>query len=132
MSAAGTIAILTDRIVSLLWLLLSVGSHGSGNSLQDPDAMDLLVPLFVGKPQTILLVAVVFIAVDLALRFRWPGLARHPGALRIGAIAWGVYAGWEWLVQLRTPEANIRVDLLLIWPALMILSAWALLRTLRA
>ena len=80
MSAAGTVAILTDRIVSLPWLLLSVGSHGSGNGLQDPDAMDLLVSLFVDKPQAILAVAVAFIAGDLALRFRWPGLARRPAA----------------------------------------------------
>jgi hypothetical protein len=93
--------------------------------------MDLLVSLFVGKPQAILVVAVAFIACFLALRFRWQGLARHPRALWIGAIAWGIYAGWEWLVQMKTPEANIRVDLLLIWPTLMILSAWSLLRAFR-
>ncbi|CAK6690446.1 hypothetical protein VB716_10910 [Synechococcus sp. CCY9201] len=93
--------------------------------------MDLLVSLFVGKPQAILAVAVAFIAGDLALRFRWPGLARHPRALWIGAIAWGSYAGWEWLVQMKTPEANIRVDLLVIWPVLAILSTWSLLRAFR-
>lgn len=93
--------------------------------------MDLLVSLFVGNPQTILFVAVAFIAGDRALRFRWPGLARHPGALLIGAIAWGRYAGWEWLVQLRTSEANIRVDLQVIWPVLAILSTWSILRTCR-
>jgi hypothetical protein len=58
--------------------------------------------------------ALAFIAGSLALGFRWHGLGRHPRALWIGAIAWGIYAGWEWLVQMRTPEANIRVDLLLI------------------
>jgi hypothetical protein len=30
-----------------------------------------------------------------------------------------------------TPEANIRVDLLIIWPILAILSAWALYRVAR-
>lgn len=94
------------------------------------ETMDPLVSLLVGKPQVIAMVAVAFLAAYLALRFLWPGLARHPVALLIGAIAWG-YAAWEWLVQLRTPEANIRVDLLLIWPVLAILSAWSLLRTFR-
>jgi hypothetical protein len=93
--------------------------------------MDLLVSLFVGKPQAIFFVAVAFFAGSLALGFHRQGLARHPRALWIGAIAWGIYAGWEWLVQMRTPEANIRVDLLLIWPTLMILSAWSLLRAFR-
>jgi hypothetical protein len=40
-------------------------------------------------------------------------------------------AGWEWLVLVRTPEADIRVDLLLIWPAMLILTVWSLWRTLR-
>jgi len=43
----------------------------------------------------------------------------------------GSYAGWEWLILVRTPEANIRVDLLLISPALAVLSAWAVYRSLR-
>ncbi len=86
--------------------------------------MELLFWLFVGKPPAILMVAVVFLTGFLALRFLWPGQARHPGALLIGAIAWGSYAGWEWLVQFRTPEANIRVDLLVIWPVLAIPSTW--------
>jgi len=47
------------------------------------------------------------------------------------AATWLLYALWEWLVNVRTPEANIRVDLLLIWPVLAALSAWALFRALR-
>jgi hypothetical protein len=93
--------------------------------------MDLLVSLLVGKPHAILLVAAAFFAGHLALRHFKPGLARHPGALLIGAIAWGSYAAWEGLLLLRTPEANIRVDLLLIWPMLFLLSAWSLLRRFR-
>ena len=49
----------------------------------------------------------------------------------MAAGAWALYAAWEWLVQVRTPEANIRVDLLVIWPALALLSAWGLFRALR-
>lgn len=38
-------------------------------------------------------------------------------------------AAWEWLVQLRTKEANLRVDQLLIWP---VLWAWRFLRAFRS
>jgi hypothetical protein len=41
------------------------------------------------------------------------------------------FAAWESAVMTRTPEANIRVDLLVIWPALLAASGWALWRTLR-
>jgi hypothetical protein len=70
--------------------------------------MDLLAWMLVGKPHVILLVAVTFVAGHLALRYLWRGL-----------------------VLLRTSEANIRVDLLLIWPMLFLLSAWSLLRRFR-
>jgi len=56
---------------------------------------------------------------------------RHPRSLLIATTAWGLYATWEWLVQIRTPEANIRVDLLVIWPVLAILTAWMLFRAFR-
>ncbi|MDH4104570.1 MAG: hypothetical protein OEV39_00445 [Gammaproteobacteria bacterium] len=42
-----------------------------------------------------------------------------------------VFAAWEWLVMVRTPEANIRVDLLLIWQAALVVVVWSLVRTLR-
>ncbi len=93
--------------------------------------MQFLASLFVAKPLNILAVAVVLLAGYLALRFTALGIARHPRPLLMAAIAWGLYAAWEWLVQIKTPEANIRVDLLVIWPVLAILSAWALFRALR-
>jgi ABC-type proline/glycine betaine transport system permease subunit len=93
--------------------------------------VDLLTSLFVGKPQNILAAAVVFLAGYLALRFTALGISRHPRPLLIASAAWGFYAAWERLVQIRTPEANIRVDLLVIWPVLAILSAWALFRAFR-
>jgi len=43
----------------------------------------------------------------------------------------GAYAAWEWLVQIQTSEANIRADLLLIWPVLVAVSGWALFRAFR-
>ena len=93
--------------------------------------MELLASLFVGKPQNILLVAVLFLAGYLVLRFTTIGIARHPRSLCIASTVWGLYAAWEWLVQIKTPETNIRVDLLVIWPVLAILSAWTLYRAFR-
>jgi hypothetical protein len=93
--------------------------------------MELLASLFVGKPLNILALAVLFLAGYLTLRFTALGKARHPRSLLIASAAWGLYAAWEWLVQIKTPEANIRVDLIVIWPVLAILSAWMLFRAFR-
>ena len=93
--------------------------------------MEFLASLFVQKPLSALLVAAAFLAGHLALRMTALGAGRHPRWLLVAAIAWGLYAAWEWLIRVRTPEANIRVDLLLIWPVLALLSAWALFRAFR-
>jgi hypothetical protein len=65
--------------------------------------------LLVGRPLDILIVALLLAA----------------------AAAWLVHAGREWLVMVRTPEANIRVDLLVIWPVLVVPSLWCVVRALR-
>ncbi len=89
--------------------------------------MDTLATWFVGQPLHILLVALPFAA--LAWWPRKPGAAvRSNTAMAWAAGAWLAYAGWEALVQWRTPEADLRVDLLLIWPLLVLLSGWALIR----
>ena len=93
--------------------------------------MNFLASLFVAKPFNILVVAGAFCAGYLALRFTAFGTARHPRPILVAAIAWALYAAWEWLVLVKTPEANIRIDLLIIWPALALLSAWALFRVFR-
>ena len=93
--------------------------------------MEALSSLFVGKPINILAVAGVILAGYFLLRLTDAGSCRHPRALLVGAAAWVFYAAWEWLVQFKTPEANIRVDLIVIWPVLAILSAWALFRAFR-
>jgi ABC-type proline/glycine betaine transport system permease subunit len=93
--------------------------------------MELLASLFVDKPLNILAMAFLFLAGYLALRFTALGITRHPRLLLIASTAWGLYASWEWLVKIKTPEANIRVDLLVMWPVLAILSAWALFRAFR-
>ena len=93
--------------------------------------MELLASLFVGKPLNILVLAVLFLAGYLVLRFTELGISRHPRTLLIATTAWGLYAAWEWLIQIKTPEANIRVDLLVIWPVLAILSVWVIFRAFR-
>jgi hypothetical protein len=93
--------------------------------------MEFIASLFVHKPLNILLVAAVFVAGYLALRLSSIGEGKHAGALLVPIIAWVAYAIWEWLVMTRTPEANIRFDLLVIWPVLLILSIWFVVRALR-
>lgn len=93
--------------------------------------MEFLGTLFVGKPYNILVVAAVLFAVFLARRTRRFGASGHPRPLLYASIAWLVYAAWELLVLIRTPEANIRLDLLVIWPILAIVSAWGLFRAFR-
>lgn len=93
--------------------------------------MELIGSLFIGKPLSILAVALVFLAGYLATRFTGLGGERAVTPLLIASVGWGLYAAWEWLIQVRTPEADMRVDVLVIWPVMAILSAWALYRTLR-
>ena len=92
---------------------------------------DLLAGWLVAQPAHILLVAA-------ALAASW-ALARatvlrndsKANALWVPAVLWLAYAGWEWLVVTQSPDANIRVDLLLIWPLLALTMAWALWRAVR-
>jgi hypothetical protein len=93
--------------------------------------MQWLASIFVGRPLNIALVGAVFLAWHAALRVRAAGAGRPPRMLLVAAAAWLAYAAWEWLVQVRTPEADIRVDLLVIWPVLAVLSLWAVFRAVR-
>ncbi len=93
--------------------------------------MEFLASLLVAKPLSILAVAALFLVGHLALRFTALGASRRPRTAPRSRRHVGALAFWEWAVQVRTPEANIRVDLLVIWPALAVLSARALFRSLR-
>ena len=90
--------------------------------------MEQLALLFVGKPVSILMVAAVFHAAYLAQRYLGFGSNRHPRSFLMVTFAWALYAAWEGLVLSRTPEANIRVDLMVIWPTLLVLSIWFTVR----
>jgi len=93
--------------------------------------LNFLGSLFVAKPLNILVVAVLFVAVYLVMRVTELGAKRNARSVLIASCAWGLYAAWELLVLIKTPDANIRVDLLVIWPVLAILSLWALFRVFR-
>ncbi|WP_066964198.1 hypothetical protein [Microbulbifer sp. Q7] len=92
--------------------------------------MEFLASLFVGKPQNILAVAAVFFLIYVTLRVSWPGAGGGHRSLLIASFAWGLYAIWELLVLAITPEANIRADLLVLWPVLGVISAWAVYKIL--
>ena len=93
--------------------------------------MEMLSSLLVGKPLNIVAVAVVFLVAYFLQQLTGIGSDRHPRALIVVAVIWALYAAWEWLVVTRTPEANIRIDLLLIWPIVLIISIWFAIRALR-
>jgi hypothetical protein len=44
----------------------------------------------------------------------------------VPAVASRACAGWERLVLVKSPEADIRFDLLLLWPVIVLASRWAL------
>jgi hypothetical protein len=90
--------------------------------------LEPLVHWLVLQPAHIFAVAGLHVALWVLLRTTL--LRNQPGAnvLWLPAALWLGYAAWEWLVLARTPEANIRVDLLVIWPVLFLTSLWAFVR----
>ena len=93
--------------------------------------MQTLAALLVQKPLNILAVAALFAIGYLLLRFTGLGEKRHPAALLVPAAGWLLYAAWEGLVVWKSPEANIRADLMLIWPLLLVVSIWFSIRAVR-
>lgn len=93
--------------------------------------MEILGLLFAGKPFNSVAVAAVFVALYLARRSRNGGADYHSRWPLAAVAGWLIYGAWKWLILVRTPGANIRVDLLLIYPSLGLLSVWALYRLIR-
>ena len=61
-------------------------------------------------------------------------LQRPSGLVAVAAFAWAAYGAYEYLMYARvlcSGECNIRVDLLLLYPALGVLSVVALYRAIR-
>ena len=76
------------------------------------------------------------LALGAAYAVLWAALRAGPSRRKANALLLPVafclaFAAWEWLVLIRTPEADVRVDLLLIWPAWLILTPWSLWQPLR-
>jgi hypothetical protein len=84
---------------------------------------------FVHHPLRIAALSAGYLALWSALRSS--RLGHRANALLLPFAFCLVFAAWEWLVSVRTPEANIRVDLLLVWPALLFLTVWALISAFR-
>jgi hypothetical protein len=93
--------------------------------------LEALAHGLVQQPGHILLIAAAHLALWAACRATVLRNAQGANVLWVPALLWLAYAAWEWLVLVRTPEANIRADLLVIWPALALVTLWALLRTVR-
>jgi membrane-associated phospholipid phosphatase len=81
---------------------------------------------FVAHPERAAAVATALLIIFLTL-----GSVRQvwPWSLLWAAIIWAIYTIWEWIILLQ--EANIRVDLLLIYPMLLVSTLWALWSTFR-
>jgi hypothetical protein len=107
------------RIMKLLrWIMFEVSDM--------PEWTRLPLRPFVWHPERIALVALAFLAGYFVLRRRCPGAVRWP--LLIGALAWAEFAVCE-LGRLRE-QADIRIDLMLLYPVLVLLTLAGLLPSL--
>ena len=87
--------------------------------------MHFLANLLVGKPLSIFLIAVAFFIAYLIVRnFSHRRRAKYLG---ITTIFWLLYAACELLIKIKTPDADIRVDLLVIWPVIFVLSLFSII-----
>jgi hypothetical protein len=92
----------------------------------NPGMLEVMSGWLVQQPGHIALVAAGNLAVWALCRATVLRAAQGYNRLWVPAILWLAYAAWEWLVLVRTPDANIRVDLLLIWPVIALTTLWAL------
>ena len=92
--------------------------------------MSQILSWFVHHPLRLAALAVPFILLWLFLGRDNGARAARSRVLLYPAGLFLAFAGWEWLVMTRTPDADIRVDLLLIWPIAALVAVWALVRTL--
>jgi len=84
---------------------------------------------FIAHPECILAVATALFVILVEL-----GWTRRcwPLPLLWAAGLWAAVVIWEWLILVQTPDANIRADLLLIYPVLLITMLWAFWTGLRS
>lgn len=94
--------------------------------------VEMLGAWLIQQPAHILLIAGVNLATWALCRATVLRTAPRDNVLWMPAFLWLAYAGWEWLVLARSPGADIRVDLLLIWPLIGSVTLWAWGRAARA
>jgi hypothetical protein len=88
--------------------------------------MERLARLFVGQPFNFLWIGLAFLGAYLARRATHGALASR--ALLVAGALWGLAFLWELAVLGFSPDADIRVDLLVIAPVLLGVTLWALFR----
>jgi hypothetical protein len=93
--------------------------------------LEILARWLVQQPLHILLTAGANLALWAILGAMVLRSVPRSNVLWVPAALWLAYAGWEWLVLVKTPEANIRVDLMLIWPLITLVTMWAIVRAAR-
>lgn len=93
--------------------------------------IEWLAGVFVQEPLHIAAVALGLAALSAVGRATVLRDMPKANVLWVPALLWFGYAAWEWLVLVKTPEADIRVDLLVIWPILGVVTLWALVRAAR-
>jgi hypothetical protein len=94
--------------------------------------IDTAAGWLVQQPAHIVIVAALNFALWAICRATALRSAPESNMLWVPAVLWLAYAAWEELVLMASPDANIRVDLLLIWPAIGIVTLWAWVRALRS
>jgi hypothetical protein len=90
--------------------------------------LEILNRWLVQQPAHILLVAAIHGALWAVCQALVLRTAPRYNVFWVAATLWLAYAGWEWLVLSKSPEADIRVDLLLIWPIVGFATLWAFVR----
>jgi hypothetical protein len=81
--------------------------------------MEAFTNIFVGQPKVELGIGVIFLITYFLTRNK-PNLRAK--SLIMPAALWLIWAVWEWSILRFSPEANIRVDLLIILPVVLIVS----------
>jgi hypothetical protein len=85
----------------------------------------------VQQPGHILLIAAGYVALWALLRSTILRAAPRANVFLVPAILCLAYTVWEWLLLRQSPEADIRFDLLVIWPVIAGATVWALVRAAR-
>lgn len=91
--------------------------------------VEILSRMLVAHPLHIFVVALIHFGLWAAIAMTAMRGSPRGNVMWVPALLWLAYAAWEWLVGAVTLEANIRVDLLLIWPMIAIVTLWAVVRT---